>query len=70
MLACRPVVDQDGVSKVDAGIGILRVYHRGLLGLFTTSQATCPHARPSIGGLKPILVQQSECPFANSVLVL
>ena len=68
MLACRPVVDQDGVSKVDAGIGILRVYHRGLLGLFTT-WATCP-IWPSIGGLKPILVQQSECPFANSVLVL
>ena len=66
MVACRPVVDQDGVSKVDAGIGILRVYHRGLLRLFTTSQAKGPHARPSIGGLIP--VQQSECPFANSVL--
>ena len=56
MVACRPVVDQDGVSKVDAGIGILRVYHRGLLRLFTTSFAcfASEHERatwPIIGGL-------------------
>ena len=41
-VACHPVVDQDGVGKVDAGIGILQVVRARLLVLCTKHEIKGP----------------------------